>query len=293
VVYDIEVTDDEIYVGGGFDRVGGTEQVNIARLTRIGVLTDFDPGFDPLRGAVLALATSGSTLYVGGSFQEVGGRPRIGYAQFTANLAPLALDSTDDIAPTSAVQPLDGVQDRALFAVEWAGGDEGAGVRDYSVFVATDGGPFMPWRTNTTATTALFQGEDGRTYEFYSIARDLSGNVEAKELLAEAATTVLLRSDDGDGDGVPDGTDRCAGLAPSPTVVVDGFDTGIANAFADAAGCTLADRISEAASGALNLRQFVRRVDRLTRTWLRDELIDQAQADLIRTAAAQSTLLPP
>ena len=83
--------------------------MNLARLTRTGALTDFDPWLNPLRGAVLALASAGSTLYVGGSFQEVGGHPRMGYAQFTATAAPLALDTADDIAPDSAAQPLDPV----------------------------------------------------------------------------------------------------------------------------------------------------------------------------------------
>ena len=126
----------------------------------------------------------------------------------------------------------------------------------------------------------MFQGEDGSTYEFYSIARDLAGNVEAKEPEAEATTTVLLRPDDADGDGVPDDEDRCADLALSPTVVGRRASTPASpTRFADALGCTLADRIGEAAAGALNLRQFLRRVDRLTRTWLRDALIDEAQAD--------------
>jgi Domain of unknown function (DUF5122) beta-propeller len=293
VVYDIEVTDDEVFIGGRFDQVGGTPQVNLARLSRLGALTPFNPRLSALRGGVLALATSSSTLYVGGSFQEMGGRPRMGYAQFTQAQAAVPSDMLDDAAPTSAMQPLDSVQDRALFTVEWAGEDEGAGVRDYSVFASEDGGPFTPWQSNTTATRARFLGEDGSTYEFYSIARDLSGNVEFKEPLAEAATTVLLRADDGDGDGVADGQDRCTGPDLSPTVLVDGFDTGLADLLADAAGCTLTDRISEAAAGALNLRQFARRVDRLTRTWLRDALIDPAQAEIIRTAAARATLLPP
>jgi hypothetical protein len=217
----------------------------------------------------------------------------MGYAQFTQAQAAVTSDMLDDAGPTSAVQPLDSVQDRALFTVEWAGEDEGAGVRDYSVFAAEDGGPFLPWQSNTTATRATFLGADGSTYEFYSIARDLAGNLEVKEPLAEAATTVLLRADDGDGDGVADGEDRCTGPDLSPTVLVDGFDTGVANGFADASGCTLMDRIDKAAAGALNLRQFLRRVDRLTRTWLRDALIDEPQADVIRTAAAKSTLLPP
>jgi hypothetical protein len=119
------------------------------------------------------------------------------------------------------------------------------------------------------------------------------GNLEAKAPAADAATTVLLRADDGDGDGVPDGADRCRDRAPSATVVIDAQDTGVANVLAGPAGCTLMDRIDAAASGALNSRQFARRVTLLTRTWLRDALIDEAQADVIRTAAAQSTLLPP
>ena len=59
----------------------------------------------------------------------------------------------------------------------------------------------------------LFHGDDGNTYEFYSIVRDLLGNAEVKEPLAEATTTVLLRPEDGDGDGVLDGDDRCADLS--------------------------------------------------------------------------------
>jgi hypothetical protein len=293
VVYDIEVTEGEVFIGGGFDEVGGTRRVNLARLTRTGALTSFDPNLSNLRGAVLALATTGSTLHVGGSFLEVRGRPRMGYAQFTqTEAAAVAFDPLDDARPASAVEPLDGVQDRALFAVEWAGEDEGAGVRDYSVFASADGGPFEPWLSNTSATRALFLGKDGSTYEFYSLARDLAGNLEDKEPAAEAVTTVLLRADDGDGDGVPDAADRCASGELSPTILVDGFDTGIADVLA-AAGCTLTDRIGEAASGALNLRQFIRRVDRLSRIWMRDALIEEAEATIIRTAAARATLLPP
>ena len=134
--------------------------MNIARLTTTGALTDFDPGLSAARCGARARHLGLDALRRR-LFQQIGGRPRMGYAQFTQNLAPVVLDTVDDTAPTSAVQPLDGVQERALFAVEWAGEDEGAGVRDYSVFVAADGGPFMPWRTNTAATTAMFLGEDG------------------------------------------------------------------------------------------------------------------------------------
>ena len=110
---------------GPSTRSAARSRANIARLTRTGALTDFDPNLSDLRGAVLALATTNSTLYVGGSFQEMGGRPRMGYAQFTAEPGAGRVPTRSTTAhPTSAVQPLDGVQDRALFAVEWAGEDD-------------------------------------------------------------------------------------------------------------------------------------------------------------------------
>jgi hypothetical protein len=82
-VFQIAVTDEEIYIGGSFTQVGGTQQGQIARLTKTGALTPFNPRIRDLPGAVLALATSNSTLYAGGLFFEMGGRLRLKYAQFT------------------------------------------------------------------------------------------------------------------------------------------------------------------------------------------------------------------
>jgi hypothetical protein len=58
------------------------------------------------------------------------------------------------------------------------GTDVGAGVQDYTVYVSDNGGPFTAWQTNTTATQANFTDALGHTYGFYSIARDLVGNIE-------------------------------------------------------------------------------------------------------------------
>jgi hypothetical protein len=291
-VYAIAVTDDEVYLGGSFTYANGIEWGGLAayRTYDSALQADFAP---QVKGIVFAIAASTTSLYVGGAFDETLGRPRLRYAQFAPYPSQVSSNAIDTASPTSAVQPLDGVQDRASFAVEWGGEDDAAGVSDYSVFVAEDGGPFEPWLTNVPATRAMFEGADGATYEFYSIARDLAGNLEDKAPAAEATTIVLLRADDRDGDGVPDAEDRCPDAAATATVMVDGLDTGVANPPATPEGCTLTDQIVEAASGALNLRQFTRRVDRLTRTWLRDALIDEAQAELIRTAAARATLLRP
>ena len=232
-VYAIAVTDGEVYVGGSFTHANGMEWGGLAAYVPFqpsSLWASFDPQVD---GIVFAIVASNTSLYVGGAFDETRGRPRLRYAQFEPYPTQVSSSTTDSASPTSAVQPLDGVQERALFAVEWAGEDDEAGVRDYSVFVSEDGEPFTPWLTNTPATRAMFLGEDGATYEFYSTARDLAGNVENKEPEAEATTTVVLRPDDADGDGVPDGDDRCADRALGRRVVVDGFDTGVANAFAE------------------------------------------------------------
>jgi hypothetical protein len=82
-VFAIVVTDDEVYIGGSFLAVGGQSQGQIARLTKTGALTPFNPKIRDLPGAVLALAVADSTLYAGGLFFEMDGRLRMKYAQFT------------------------------------------------------------------------------------------------------------------------------------------------------------------------------------------------------------------
>jgi len=59
-------------------------------------------------------------------------------------------------------------------------GDDGAGsgVAAYEVYVAVDGGPFTPWLSGVTNTSATFFGQAGHQYGFFSLARDRVGNVE-------------------------------------------------------------------------------------------------------------------
>ncbi len=81
-VHEIVVTTDEVYIGGSFTQVGGQPQGQIARLSKTGTLTPFDPKVSDQPGAVLALAISNTMLYTGGLFYEMDGRPRLAYAQF-------------------------------------------------------------------------------------------------------------------------------------------------------------------------------------------------------------------
>ncbi|MFC7338373.1 CARDB domain-containing protein [Haloferula chungangensis] len=95
---------------------------------------------------------------------------------------------TDITPPSSRVATLP-ANSGSFIPVSWSGNDD-AGVARYSVFVSVNGGPFEPWQTRTTATSALFSGEIGSTYDFYSIAIDAAGNVEAAKTAAEASTAV-------------------------------------------------------------------------------------------------------
>jgi hypothetical protein len=82
------------------------------------------------------------------------------------------------------------IQANASFPVQWSGTDQGAGIGTFDVFVSDNNGPFTAWQTQITATQAAFTGVAGHTYRFYSIARDLVGNVEAAKTVAEATTVV-------------------------------------------------------------------------------------------------------
>jgi hypothetical protein len=108
------------------------------------------------------------------------------------------------ILPESHVLPLASPQ-RPIsksFEVKWTGSDAGgAGIASYTIFVSEDGKPYLPWISNTTATSAVFTGGKlGSTYRFYSVVADNVGNLE-KAPSAPDATTRLLPSGDIDGDG--------------------------------------------------------------------------------------------
>ena len=103
---------------------------------------------------------------------------------------PEWLNTIDASAPTSQVLPLAATQPTPSFQVQWSGTDQGAGVQDYTVFVAEDGGPYTIWQANTTATSAVFTGLSGKSYAFYSLARDAVGNREDAPAAPDAVTRV-------------------------------------------------------------------------------------------------------
>ncbi len=121
---------------------------------------------------------------------EVRNRARIVFDLNDPIDTPEWLNTLDDSKPTSDVLPLAATQTSNYFTVEWSGADVGAGILDYTIFVSEGAGPFAPWLSNTTATSALFTGEAGKSYAFYSVARDATGNAEDPPATTDASTHV-------------------------------------------------------------------------------------------------------
>src|SRR5262249_37285323 len=91
------------------------------------------------------------------------------------------LITIDAGAPSSHVAPLPAKETSSNFTLSWSGQDDagGSGIASYDVFVSDNGGPFVPFVTSTTQTSATFQGANRHTYAFFSVATDNVGHVQA------------------------------------------------------------------------------------------------------------------
>ena len=93
-------------------------------------------------------------------------------------------------APTSAVVSLPPQVATPTFTVSWAGSDPGSSAVTYDVFMSDDGGPFTPFQTATTATSAPFTGIPGHSYGFFSIATNAAGIAEAMKTAPDVVVTI-------------------------------------------------------------------------------------------------------
>ena len=108
---------------------------------------------------------------------------------------PTWVNKLDYDLPTSTMEPLSKTQSDTSFTVSWKGSDPTSGVSDYLIYVSTNGGTFSLW-ADTSATSAVFHGEPDSTYAFYSVARDMAGNIQNTPDSAETSTTDVATSID-------------------------------------------------------------------------------------------------
>src|SRR5262249_55565800 len=128
--------------------------------------------------------------------------------------------------PTSSVSALPAFSPGS-FTVSWSGSDgKGSGIASYSIYVSDNGGPFTPWLSGATQTSATYVGVNGHTHGFYHVAPNNAGLVQPTPPAAQATTTI-------------DATPPASTVAPLPTASPstftvswsgsDGNGSGIAN----------------------------------------------------------------
>ncbi len=87
-VYTIKTTNDYIYVGGDFIKVGGSEGTPRSGLARLNNLSScsLDNSWNPSpNGPVYTIAASGSYIYVGGDFNTIGGQSNSEFAKLDSS----------------------------------------------------------------------------------------------------------------------------------------------------------------------------------------------------------------
>ncbi|MCA3160380.1 MAG: S8 family serine peptidase [Burkholderiales bacterium] len=165
--------------------------VDITTRTAMWILTAIDPetGDVPQDGSVGFLPPNGAAGEGQGFVKyRISAQPeaqngaridaaaRIVFDNEAPLVTPSIFNTIDRVSPTSAVK-LAGVTVEGKISLTWAGTDgmTGSGIASYTILVAKDGGPFAVWLEDTASTAAIFNGESGSSYAFYSLARDHSG----------------------------------------------------------------------------------------------------------------------
>jgi hypothetical protein len=93
--------------------------------------------------------------------------------------------------PTSFATSQSTQVNTSSFTVSWGGSSAISGAIAFDVFVSDNVGPFTPFQTATTATSATFTGVGGHTYGFFSIATDAAGNREPMKSRADFTVTIV------------------------------------------------------------------------------------------------------
>jgi hypothetical protein len=92
--------------------------------------------------------------------------------------------------PVSKVLPLPQSVNENSFVVNWNGTDVGSGIYYYDIDYSTDGSNWKRWLSQTTTSSAQFEGKQGETYYFRSRAVDNVLNEETEHLLADTSTKI-------------------------------------------------------------------------------------------------------
>jgi uncharacterized repeat protein (TIGR01451 family) len=111
---------------------------------------------------------------------QIRNRASISFDNGTNQTTNETINTIDAAPPLSAITSLPAVQEDPSFTVRWSGQDDqnGSGLAYYSIYVRIDDGPFALWLSRVSTTSAVYTGELGHRYAFYSVAEDAVGHVE-------------------------------------------------------------------------------------------------------------------
>lgn len=106
------------------------------------------------------------------------------------------MNIVDNSKPTSQVNPIPVVTTVDSVLVDWSGASDNgpAGVYAYNVYMNVNGGAWLMWKYNTSATADFFHGVQDSLYGFYSVAIDSALNVEDAPTEADTETMFDLLS---------------------------------------------------------------------------------------------------
>ena len=112
-------------------------------------------------------------------------------------------NTLDTLPPISQVTVLP-ANSGTNFTVAWTGADSGSGIAKYDIYASTNSGQYVLWQNNVATTSAIYNGQVGKSYAFYSVATDNLGQAEAAPTQADATTRIITGSNDFNGDGKSD-----------------------------------------------------------------------------------------
>ena len=170
--------------------------------------------------------------------------------------------NTIDAAPPES-NITEAVLDGNEIKLNWTGSDEGSGIKDYTIYVSEDDMPYMPWLTHTTDTSAVFTGDFGHVYSFYSTARDNVGNVELAPEEPDVTVSIAMENQppvadaNGPYTGVVGSSITFNGTGsydPDGTIVSYEWDLDDDGEFDDAFGANPTVVFNETYSGNISLR---------------------------------------
>ncbi|HWS99064.1 MAG TPA: PA domain-containing protein [Pyrinomonadaceae bacterium] len=212
-----------------------------------------------------------------------------------ANATSPGMATDPIIGPTITIPSVSMIRQDGLAILAQLGGGVTASIgKDNSILAGAD----QLGRVRLYMPFPVSGGSSGSHYDTIAfknllmepfINPDLTHNLKAPDDL----TLELMRDvgwfPDADNDGAATGDDCDDTSDFSPTVVIDGCDTGVPNVFFTS-GCTLSDLIQGIGASSSNHGQFVSNVSHLTNSLKKAGLITGAQKSAIQSCAAGASI---